>query len=302
MALSSSIVVEDHALPLWLAMSPQESRNQALNRRQLGADIVTVRYYAKNQDPKRTHLRPGLMGVSSTTMVLAHAYNVAKDVFKAVMQEINASGGERAQKAKQRQLAQQAILSHAEKSRCPQYQKIMKRGGGAALNLMQVYRHIPLIEPCPRSVSFRLVSNINVKKFTRDQLKQHLEARSLAGHNTALAISKLNNLKHNEVLAVRRVHGISYRANVRRDDGTMTGLMAHSPILVPLATGQELPRHNEIEYLGLDQAKAMAQTMKEQEKTVHTRLARGDSDLEAEPYIPFPPTYRYVRGHPHRLG
>ena len=314
-ALAQAIRVEDHALPAWVPMSEAEKKDHALEVRTVAARAIDARFYYDDQDPKRTPQRPGLIGCSPPTLILAHAYNDAKDAFKHVMAEISGQANEeaadiqRSAKAGQdqhRKNVRHKILSYIKESRNEKHKKIMARGKLAHLSLMQCYRHVPIIEQAPQSVSFRLVPNINMEPFTRDELIKELNKREAAGgHSVGLSLNRLNALSTNEILVVRRVYGVGYRTNVRNAQGKMTSKVAHTPILVPVDSGDTLPRHNEVKYMTLEKVIEESEKTKEKlDEANHdkSRLRRQYARLEIDPYIPYPPVYRFRVGEKERLG
>jgi len=269
----SRAVHEERRLPVWVALSDEE-RRQDLAPRAKAAGLYQALWYQDGQEGRETLTCPGIVGADADTLDLARDCNAAKDAFKAAVLAL-----------KTLPRPQANLLMEDLHQRAEPVATAMRRMGAARLNLKQAYRHTPLLERRPDKIGFTWSNQgRTIQRTTVAEARRLLERRAETPEvNQALA--RLNQVPETEILARVRSVCPHLRANLLYAGSGQRRLMqAPLPIMIPLQAGEGLP---EFVPVGV-------------EPSGQQRLRRSDVRIEDEPFLPLIRVHRYLM--PYRTG
>ena len=263
-------VRQDSTLPAWVSRTEAELMEN-LDVRSKAIQIYRALWYEDSQDGRETVTCPGIVGVSSATLAVAHACNIAKDEFKNSVLALKSLG----------RTEVRGLMDDLHR-RWDMVATAMRRMGAARLNLKQAYRHIPFLERRPLKIGFTWSKQGRVIQRTSVAAARCLLEQRVETAQTRLELRRLLEIDKNEPLArVRRVCP-HLRANIvfpELEHGQVLRrlMQAPIPILVPLQYGERLP-----EFVAVTP-----------DPPVSLRLRRADVRIEDEPFLPSVQLYRY---------
>jgi hypothetical protein len=229
-------------------------------RRRLTA-ILEPLEYQDERDGRETEICPGIIGATPKALHLAADLNAAKEAFKQKVLEVNRENREAAR-------------------------LILQNLGFPRIHFKHLYRHLPILLKKPDSVRFTWGATRSIVKITRTEAYRRL-AR-LAGDSPSLGFQKqfaaLSALRPEEFVAIVQDLKPHIKANVCWVKGegkdrqvTRKLISAALAILIPLAPGEELPKHKA--------------AYPDERKSRKQRL---DVKIEAEPFLPSIRGHRYL--------
>jgi hypothetical protein len=216
-AVSKSIRETDAELYVWI----DEGRTSAERRALAAKAIASVAFPAGEG---LTHVLPGVIGASTETMNLARALNDAKARFKASVTNL-------------REVAEDGRA---------EIRQVLFEAGHPDLSLRQAYRMILITPSTPLRIGFTwTTATRSVKSITRSAAEEYLYSTLREEWRLNQAINTLHRLPAEAPLYM--VHEVKphLRANITLAEDQRRIIMAHSPILIPLAENQAPPLHGQ---------------------------------------------------------
>jgi hypothetical protein len=267
--ISCARIRQDSALSAWVSLTEEELAD-ATDMRAKALQLYRALWYQDSRDGRETLTCPGIVGVSSATLVAAQDCNLAKDTFKAAVLAL---------KVLERREAN-AVLEDLHQ-RQENIAVALRRMGAARLNLKQAYRHIPLLEQLPLKIGFTWSKQGRVIQRTSVAAARRLLEQRVETPQIRLELQRLQEIRDDEMLA--RVRGVCphLRANIvfpeNVGDRRRRLMQAPLPVLVPLHPGECLPDFVPVT----------------PDPSVSLRLRRADVKIEDEPLLPSVRVYRY---------
>lgn len=258
----------------WVALSTDEERLNPLTK---ACSYYQDIWYKDQQDGRETRSCYGLVMANAPLINAAITCNMAKDNFKALVQNIQKTD-------KDLWLTHKAQLNQRHQTLRQQ----LYYTGLSRIHLKQLYRHIPILPQRPEKIGFTWYSNgRSIKKLSISQAQDKLLAMGEEKPHIQQQLQKLNYLNDNEVLAQIQLQVPVVRANLvykqLNDKGhseTVRKAMNVSlPLLIPEEGNSLLPSFNQID---------------EQPPTVRTRTARNDLKICEEVFLPSLRVHRYL--------
>jgi len=258
----------------WVALGESEQSLDPLKKaRSYYQDI----WYRDQQDGRETRSCYGLVMASEAMIVLAEEINLAKDRFKALVQQIQKTD-------KDLWLSQKAQLN----TRHNTLRNQLYYTGLGRIHLKQLYRHIPILAHRPEKIGFTWYSNgRSIKKLTVAQAEIKLLAMGEDKTHIQQQLQKLNTLPQHEILAQIQTQVPVVRANLvfkllnekGHAETVRKAMNVSLPLLVPEESNPLLPTFNQID---------------EQPPAARTRIARSDFKICEEVFLPSLRVHRYI--------
>ena len=258
----------------WVALSEGEEHLEDLVKAQSYYQDI---WYKDQQDGRETRSCYGLVMADDELIALAREVNLAKDHFKALVQNVQKTH-------KDWWLSEKAQLN----SRHKNLREQLYYTGLGRIHLKQLYRHIPILPLRPEKIGFTWYSNgRSIKKLTVAQAQAKLLAMGEEKTHIQQQLQKLNTLPEHELLAQIQTQVPVVRANlvykIANDKGhteTVRKAMNVSlPLLVPAENNPLLPAFNQID---------------DQPPAARTRIARNDFKICEEVFLPSLRVHRYL--------
>ena len=258
----------------WVALSEDEEQLKDLNKaRSFYQDI----WYKDQQDGRETRSCYGLVMADEHLIKLATKVNIAKDTFKALVQQVQKND-------KDKWLSDKALLNTRHKNLREQ----LYYTGLGRVHLKQLYRHIPILASRPEKIGFTWYSNgRSIKRLTIAQAQTKLLAMGEEKPHIQQQLQKLNTLHEHEILAqiqnqvpVVRANLVFKQLDEKGHAETIRKAMNVSlPLLVPEENNKLLPVFNRIE---------------DKPPSARTRIARSDFKICEEVFLPSLRVHRYL--------
>jgi hypothetical protein len=258
----------------WVALGDNEQNLDPLKKaRSYYQDI----WYRDQQDGRETRSCYGLVMATEEMITLAQEINLAKDHFKALVQQIQKTD-------KDRWLSQKAQLNTRHNTLSNQ----LYYTGLGRIHLKQLYRHIPILAHRPEKIGFTWYSNgRSIKKLSVAQTETKLLAMGEDKTHIQQQLQKLNTLPQHEILAQIQTQVPVVRANLvfkllnekGHVETVRKAMNVSLPLLVPEESNPLLPKFNQID---------------EQPPATRTRIARNDFKICEEVFLPSLRVHRYI--------
>lgn len=231
--------------------------------------FITNIWHTQSGDGRRTDNLYGLVGVPPYIIPIIQQINQAKADFKQAIQIFRAKYGDPTEtlfkRAKELNLA-------------------LQQGGLARLNLNHCYRLIPVLDSCPKKVTFSWYSNgRSQKKFSLYDAEQRLLKMDTSQLHIQMQLQALARLSDNEVLVQLQRQVPIMRANIvwkKQEQLVRKARNCPLPLFFPLDGQSKFPEYN-----------TPPVTPPEQ----RSRQLRSDVSIEPEPYLPSLRIHRYKK-------
>ena len=220
-ALTDSLLQQAEDYPCWIA-TPEHPEGGG-NR----YDVIWIYnqlFYQPQQDKRATLYRPGFLGTSPDTILLAATVNFHKSAFQEAMQRIK----RRDRQQESRELFEEQFARNKGQA------DTLRRAGLGIIHLKQAYRHIPIIPVTPRRIGFTWTkASKSIEKLSYDEATGALARFT----DEANALRIMENIDKSSSIARVRRHSPHIRANlVLPSQPKHKQLAASMPILFPTHT------------------------------------------------------------------
>jgi len=247
---------------LWIPLNTIEQ--QATTQRQFLADLICDLWYRDGQDGRETRSRHGLVMANADLCEHIKDINQQKDRFRQAVQQARAELITDDWQQHYTQLGQR----HAS------LRESLTFAGLKRVHLKQCFRHIPLLESCPKKVGFSwYVNGRSIKKISVAQAQEMLLELGEEKSHIQVQLKKLAHLSEHLQLAQIQTLAPVVRANLVFDPASAIKRKAMNlalPLFIP-GEGAQLPVFNEIS---------------SEPPVGRTRQQRGDQKISAEPFLP----------------
>ncbi len=210
-------------------------------------------------DARETPVAIGALAADSDSLQLAAEINQCKDQLKGQLTELR------------EQLSRGLSRAGSDKA----FRRYLSEIGLGRLSLRQVYRHIPILQACPKGIAFSFsTKGKSVKRILVSEAVDLLQRSGFSGAHIDAQMDRLMGLPEHYMLAQVQHLAAYYKANIRYSDGRRETLPVFLPILFPSSN----------EPVKLPDVLHEAQ---------RASKARRDHTLEDTAYIPSLRLYRY---------
>jgi len=167
--LQQAIMLEDRALPAWLAPCGDASALEGETaRRQIAAHCVQY-WHRQSGDGRKAERQAGALAASDDTLRLLFELNRCKQQFQRELAALRQPDSGK---------AGLLTLLQAQHGRDEGIQEALARAGMQRLNLTQVYRQLPLLDATPRLIGFSWARGKRSKKrLSREQAMALVRSR-----------------------------------------------------------------------------------------------------------------------------
>ncbi len=221
-------------------------------------------------DEGLTHTLPGVLGASSNTLQIAHEVNQAKTRFKAAVV---------------------ALRKDAAGSGRDEVRQVLREAGHDDLSLRQAYREMVVLDTIPARIGFTWVTSVrSVRTLSRGAAEEYLHATMREEWRLNGALDAIRRLPASAPLYIVREIKPHLRANLFFPSGARRSVMAHSPILFPLAPDQRPPVHGMPVRPRVPDKPGEVDTFPT-ETPAGPRLPRSNRVIASQPLIPGTPIF-----------
>lgn len=212
--------VSHDVLPAWVALPSGEYRDA--KARELACQVMSQMEYLPGQDGRETLVCPGVIVANPPILAMIHDLNARKDVFQ-----------EKCKALKEATQDRDAV------------RKLLNSNGMMHLNINHLYRHIPVVDVCPKKVSFTWASTRSLTRISRDEAVRRLLERGEHDSGILRQIDAAKSLPKDEPLVIIQHLKPQTKANItwyRTDEGLTRRLMnCPTPLFVPNDAKKGLP-------------------------------------------------------------
>lgn len=245
----------------WIPLSPQEQ--VISNGLQVLTSLITDLWYEHGQDGRETRSRHGLVLVNADLIAKIKRVNACKDAFKAAVLKARSELDAGAWRDEYGRLGQPDGFREA-----------MHYTGLSRVHLRQCYRHLPLLDHCPKKVGFSwYMSGRSIRKMSVSDAEQALLALGEHKPHIQVQLAKLQQLPEHTELAQIQTLAPVVRANMVFGDDSPIPRKAMNlplPLFIP-DTGRGLPEFNDVDLTPPEG---------------RTRQQRSDQKVDPEPFLP----------------
>lgn len=265
--LAQSIRDRDASLYAWVDQGRTPEERRALAARALAA-------IAFPSGDGLTHVLPGVLGASPATLQLAHTVNTAKLRFKAAVA---------------------ALRDAAEEGGRNAVREVLVEAGHETLSLRQAYREIIVLDATPERIGFTWMKAVrSVRAIARGAAEEYLHATIGDEWRLANALDAIHRLPASAPLYLVREVKPHLRANITVVPGERRLVMAHSPIVFPLAPDQPPPLHGEPARPQVTEEGEAREAALVQEGHAGQRLPRSNRTIASRPLVPGTPLFTSI--------
>lgn len=265
-----SYLRDEEGYPLWV-WHEKDQYNARLQVRR----VITAVDYQDGQDPASTRICPALVGVSITTLEVAHQVNKAKSFLQKALKDMDGI------KIEERDRKTGACILR------PLIKVAVASLGHARLHRRQATRKLVTLEDTPESVSFIWSRLPKIESIDIEEARHQLESRLEKTQGSSLLIEedlrRLNQLHSAERLAIVNPPHLHPRANIAwlmEERATRRGQKrAVLPIFYPATRYEGLPR---------------LRPLPEEPPSPGQRLRRNDATVETTPFLLSIRAHRYT--------
>ena len=237
--------LSDSALPAWVMDSIDN-----LSDRERGIRTATQLTYTKEQNRQETLKCPGIIAVSSNTILLGNRLNKAKENFKQAMNSYRSLFGESfSMTSLGSKEIRETLLGHLKLQH---------------LHFVQSYRRIRLFPTVPERIGFSwAATHTGTVKMTAEKAIDHLRSKFTHGGNLQKDIQTLEGLPGDTQIVIKRHLSSHLRANLTWSDEIEqlrdlnkeskkeypAQINAPTPLFICLNPEQPMPEFNKIRQL-----------------------------------------------------
>lgn len=216
-------VKADSALPAWCEGIRED-------RAARGAAVTSFAdfYYEGEESARAVHRLVGLIGASRSTIRSAHALNKAKQAFSTCMGRL-----------------QNCIWIDEREKRHPLVRTAFQQVKIARINTLQVTRRVVIVASGLQRISWCISRKTRIKQVTREEAISYIRAKASRRARLADALSKLERLAPNTLLARYRpgdkiaIANATYLNKWGKSENRQYS--SGMPLLIELAPGEVLP-------------------------------------------------------------
>jgi len=231
--------------------------------------FITNIWHTQTGDGRRTENLYGLVGVPPHVIPIIQQLNQAKANFKKSIKEFRAEYGD----------PNETLFKRAE-----ELNLALQQGGLARLNLNHCYRLIPVLESCPKKITFSWYSSgRSLKKFSLFDAQERLLKMDTSQLHIQMQLQALARLPDSETLVQLQPQVPVMRANIvwkKQEQLIRKARNCPLPLFFPLDGQTKFPEYNTPPITPPEQ---------------RSRQLRSDVSIDPEPYLPSLRMHRYKK-------